>query len=128
MFDTYGRRVREAEVLELQRALGDEVQILELTDYFRTAQEGRGTGLIISGALLQVVDQSTGDVLLETPSIEVALPSEIYSLFESDPSVKEALFLDDGHPDADGFRLFGEVVAQELIELMAPMAPVPTAP
>ena len=119
MFDTYGREVRATEVLELQRALGDEIEILELTDYFREAQEGRGTGLVVSNGELQVVDQHSGEILLETQSTEIALPTEIYSLFERDRSVKEALFFDDGHPDAEGFRLFGEVVARELIQLLS---------
>ena len=125
MFDTYGREMRHSEVRELQMALDGEVEVIELTDHFRQAQDGRGSGLVVEGDNLQVVDQSTGNVLLETPRVDVALPTEIYSLFERDPSGKEALFFDDGHPDAEGFRLFGRVVADELIRLLpeAPTAP-----
>jgi len=115
MFDTYGREVRHSEVVELRNVLGNEVDVLELTDTFRAAQAGTGTGLTVSDRLLQVVDQHTGTILLEAPATETALPTEIYDLFERDSSVKESLFFDEGHPDEEGFRLFGETVAQALI-------------
>jgi lysophospholipase L1-like esterase len=125
MFDIYGRDARQEEVFEIERALGDQVRVLDLTDHFREAQVGLGATLVVDGQNLRVVDQETGDTLLNTRRTEVALPTDIYSLFENDRSVKEALFFDDGHPDADGYRLFGEVVAQELVQLITPP---PTAP
>jgi hypothetical protein len=35
----------------------------------------------------------------------------VYALFESEPEVREALFFDEGHPDAEGFTVFAESVA-----------------
>ena len=94
-------------------------QVVELTEAFREAQAGRGEILRTEAGLHQVVDQETGRVWLEVPVPAVGdrrapgttMDDSVYALFESEPEVREALFFDEGHPDAAGFVVFAEAVA-----------------
>jgi len=49
-----------------------------------------------------------------------ALNPKIYTLFEAEPEVREALFFDEGHPDAEGFELFAATVADAWIAEVQP--------
>ena len=83
----------------------------------REAGAGRGEVLIQQGQKLAVFDQDTKRTWLAASPTPHDLPQEIYALFESEPSVREALFFDDGHPDAEGFKVF----AQALVPVVEPL-------
>lgn len=112
-FDPHGREVGAAEEAALRARLGD-VPLLDLTSAMRAAQGDRGASLEIAGAELRVV--RGGQTLLTAAAAPHGLPPEIYALFEADPTVREALFFDDGHPDADGFAALAPVIADRIEE------------
>jgi hypothetical protein len=60
---------------------------------------------------------ASGAVLLEAPTAPRGLHASVYALFESDPTVREALFFDDGHPDAAGFTALVRTIADRVDEL-----------
>ena len=103
----------------LKAAFAPTTEVVELTDPFHAAQAGRGEVLREQDGMHQVVDQETGRVWLETPVPRrsshgppgPAMDEAVYALFESEPEVREALFFDEGHPDAEGFVVFAESVA-----------------
>ena len=113
-FDLFGQEVMEEENEALRRRFGDEMVILDLTGPFREAQRGHGEWLERDGDEIRVVDQESGKELFRGSRPPHDLPLEIYELFESDEEVKEHLFFDEGHPDAEGFQLFADEVFREL--------------
>ena len=66
--------------------------------------------LIQRNGKLAVLDQESGKTWLEAPPSSHDLPAEIYALFEQQAEVREALFFDEGHPDAAGFKVFAEAL------------------
>ncbi len=113
-FDRNGRQVRHGELAALEASLGAEgIPIVELTDIFWEAQGNRGERMEIDAQTLAVVDQETGKTWLEVPASDEGM-AQIYSLFEREPQVREALFFDDGHPDADGFKVFVQEIADQV--------------
>ena len=72
---------------------------------------------------LAVVDQESGKVWVTAAPTSHDLPAEIYALFESQPDVREALFFDEGHPDAEGFEVF----ARALMGPISRLLPAPEA-
>ena len=113
------RNYRE-ESARLKEVFEPGTQVLELTDAFHAAQAGRGEILRHHDGKHQVVDQETGRVWLEAPvpsdsnegRPSAAMSDAVYALFESEAEVREALFFDEGHPDAEGFQVFAETVAE----------------
>lgn len=112
-FDVHGMQVYRGEGEALRRRLGD-TPILELTDVLWAAQEGRDCRLQVEGKTLKVVRGETGEVLLTAQATPNELPQAIYDLFEADPTVREELFFDGGHPDAEGCVVFARAVADAL--------------
>jgi hypothetical protein len=127
-FDVRGNQHYQQEGRLLRKALGQEVPVLELTDLFREAQKGRGVALVADDAKLNLVDQTTGSVLMALspppkprnhnvrdhgPPLDLS----VYAYFEDHLDVREALFFDEGHPDAEGFVLFAQAVGDALIGL-----------
>ena len=116
-----GRYKQEGEAL--REAFGPHTEVVELTEIFWAAQAGRGEVLRVRDGSHQVVDQESGRVLLESAAPGAsdaagptqAMDSAIYDLFESAPEVREALFFDEGHPDAEGFQVFAGAVAEALV-------------
>jgi len=110
-FDPYGVENYAEEAQSLRARL--EVGVLELTDVFWAAQKG--------GATLKV---SKNELIMLNEDVELArvgrvrrdLPREIYEIFDGDPGIREHLFFDSGHPDAEGFGVFAQAVADELEE------------
>jgi lysophospholipase L1-like esterase len=110
-FDIKGSAIWQTERNHLAAAIGSQANaVIDLTPHFRQAQAGRGEVLEQRGGQLAVVDQETGRVWLEVPPSPTDLPKEIYALFEAEPDVREALFFDDGHPDAEGFKVFASAL------------------
>jgi len=58
-----------------------------------------------------------GEVLVEAPTPPEGLADGIIAAFEADPALREPLFIDEGHPDAEGYALFAREVARWLGEL-----------
>jgi len=114
-FDVKGSAIWQTERNHLAAAIGGGAKIvMDLTPYFRKQQEGRGEILEKRGNKLAVVDQETGRVWLEAHPTPHDLPSEIYALFEKEPTVREALFFDEGHPDAEGFTVFAKALLPQV--------------
>jgi lysophospholipase L1-like esterase len=107
-FDPHGLQVYREEEAQLRVRLGD-TPVVDLTAALRAAQGDAGCALAIEGGRFRVMRGAT--VLLDVAATEQDLPTEIYALFEADPSVREALFFDSGHPDAQGFVPFAAAVA-----------------
>ncbi|MAY79532.1 MAG: hypothetical protein CL930_01990, partial [Deltaproteobacteria bacterium] len=101
------------------------IGVLELTDVFRKAQAGRGEILIDQGNQVAVLDQESGTTWMTAPKASHDLHPTIYALFEKEPAVREALFFDEGHPDAAGFTVFAAAVAEAVKPLLTPP---PTTP
>lgn len=114
-FDPHGNRVWKQEADELSRRLAG-TPVLDLTETMRAAQGDRGAKLEIAGSEVRVLDEG-GRVLLAAPAAQHGLPEAAYRLFEEDASVREALFFDDGHPDAEGFGHLVRALADRLGEL-----------
>jgi hypothetical protein len=122
-YDLRGRAAWQDEEAALKRMLSvRKVPMIELTPIFRQAQEGRGDALVLTETEASVVNQETGEVLLTAPFDKKHMPREVYDLFEEDPEVREALFFDQGHPDAEGFELFARTVADAVEPLLDPPA------
>jgi len=110
-FDVKGSQVWSQELAQLKRMVGRAaVAMIDLTPALRDAGRGRGEVLIQRGQNLAVFDQDAKRTWLEVPPSSHDLPADIYALFEAEPSVREPLFFDDGHPDAEGFTVFAEAL------------------
>ncbi len=119
-FDVKGSRLWETERNHLAAAIGSGARVvMDLTPYFRRAQAGRGEILEERGGKLAVVDQESGRVWLTAPPSPHDLPAEIYDLFEREPEVREAMFFDEGHPDAEGFGVFADALVSPVADLLA---------
>lgn len=113
-FDPHGLEVYPAEALALTRRIPD-IPVLEMTDPFRVAQGDRGCALGMQDGNARVYRLEDREVLVEAPLPAQGLPLPAYALFEDDPTVREALFFDDGHPDAEGCAVFAGIVADRLL-------------
>jgi hypothetical protein len=122
-----------ADVAAVTSAL-DPMPVIGLTRAFREAQKaykGAAPGEVI--VTMQTIDGkqilSTQDgqqilsaVAPKVPKVSFfgAPPSviakEVLAAFEERPNMREPLFFDGGHPDADGYRLMAEVIAGVLKE------------
>ncbi len=118
-FDPNGSVVYKEEHRKLKEQLKpDGIDVIDLTRGFRKAQRGRGEVLEAKDNLLTVVDQESDRVWLTAERPHFGLPQEIYDLFETTPEVREHLFFDEGHPDAEGHALYGELVADEVAPML----------
>jgi lysophospholipase L1-like esterase len=118
-FDLRGSQEWEGERDSLSQQLQPSgIGVLELTDIFRKAQQGRGEILVDQGNQVAIVDQETGNTWLTAPKTRNDLHPTIYALFEKEPTVREALFFDEGHPDAAGFTVFAQAVSEALAPLL----------
>ena len=123
-FDVKGSRIWETERNHLAAAIGKGAGVvMDLTPHFRKAQKGRGEMLEERNGQLAVVDQENGKVWVTAAPTSHDLPAEIYALFEAQPDVREALFFDEGHPDAEGFEVF----ARALVGPVSRLLPEPAA-
>ena len=111
-FDPKGRSNNGREVQHIRQSLND-LAFLDLTPIFDEGLPNGGVSLMIESGKQKVIDRVTGKILVEgtLPPPPRSLAPEIVDLFESDDSIKEPLFFDGGHPDKEGFVLFGKAVA-----------------
>ena len=112
-FDAHGATVYGSEARGIRERLPG-VDVIELTDVFRAAQQGKGEVLVHRGDRAVVVDQETGKVWLDVPWSAQGLDATIYALFEDEPAVREALFFDEGHPDEAGTTVLASALADRL--------------
>lgn len=117
-FDPKGRSNNSREVAFIRKELQN-IPLLDTTPIFDANLPDGGVSLRISNGTQQVVERTTGTVLTEgaQPPPPQSLAPEVIALFEKDTSIKEPLFYDGGHPDAEGFVLFGKAVADWMSEL-----------
>jgi hypothetical protein len=126
-FDPHGREVWQAEGAALEAALTPRgVRVVELTPALDAARGNRGEVLAWRDGAWAVVDQETGRVWRTAPrSPRPGVPPTLLALFEEEPSVREALFFDDGHPDEEGFRVFAEALADAIEPRLRPAGAPP---
>lgn len=112
-FDLYGSRVGEQEARQVQASMPG-LPVHDLTAGMRAAQQGRpGALLERRDGQLVVYDQVSGKVWLtfdQGPGQD-KLPAQVYALFEDNPDLREPLFFDEGHPDAEGAVIMAGLVA-----------------
>ena len=117
-FDPKGRSNNAREVAFVRRELSD-VPILDTTPIFDASLPSGGVAFNLENGMQQMLDRTTGEVVAEGPQPPPprTLAPELIAQFESDTSIKEPLFYDGGHPDAEGFEVFGRALADWIIEL-----------
>lgn len=117
-FDPKGRSNNAREVSFLRKELSD-IPLLDTTPIFDANLPEGGVAFNINNGQQQMLDRITGEVLVEGPQPQPprSLAPEIIAKFEADKSIKEPLFYDGGHPDAEGFTLFGSSLASWITEL-----------
>ncbi len=93
------------------------IPLLDLTPAFRAATPRAGVVGEFKGGRQRMRRLSDGKVLVDVkappphPEFGVLLAPAIIAAFEADPKIKEPLFFDGGHPDAEGFTVFARAVA-----------------
>ena len=117
-FDPKGRSNNAREVAFLSKELPT-IPMLDTTPIFDANLPSGGVAFNLNNGMQQMVDRSTGNILAEgaQPPPPRSLAPELIAKFESDSTVKEPLFYDGGHPDAEGFILFGNALATWLTDL-----------
>jgi len=117
-FDPKGRSNNAREVAFLRKELND-IPMLDTTPIFDANLPAGGVAFNLKNGMQQMVDRTTGTVLAEgaQPAPPRNLAPEIIAQFEQNKSVKEPLFYDGGHPDAEGFVLFGNALADWINEM-----------
>lgn len=108
-FDVHGQAVGDQEAAGLRAAL--DVPVLDLTAALRTAQGDAGWGVHVDGADLVLARVDGSGTPLRAPAPPADLPRAFYDALEAGPDVREALFFDEGHPDADGLDVVAETIA-----------------
>lgn len=118
-FDLKGLANEEAERAQLSAALGPAAPpVWDLAPAFLAAEAGKGETLVSEAGKVRVLDQESGHVWLEATATAEGLPNAVYDLFEAEPDVREALFFDDGHPNAEGFIVFADLLVEPVSELL----------
>lgn len=117
-FDPKGRSNNGREVAFLRKELSD-IPMLDATPIFDANLPAGGVAFNLKNGMQQMIDRNTGNVVVEgaQPPPPRSLAPELIARFESDKSIKEPLFYDGGHPDAEGFELFGSALANWITEL-----------
>ena len=117
-FDPKGRSNNAREVAFLRKELAA-VPMLDTTPIFDANLPDGGVSLHLKNGMQQMIDRNTGDVIVEGPQPPPPqnIAPEIIAQFESDTDIQEPLFYDGGHPDAEGFQLFGSALANWITEL-----------
>lgn len=114
-FDPRGRR-EQAAILQQVRGRLPRLPVLDPTPGFRAAIPDHGVVLEIEGQDQRVVQAADGAEVLRAQSSGDWLAPQVIALFEDDPAVHEPLFFDGGHADAEGNRVFAEIVSSWLNE------------
>ncbi len=87
--------------------------ILDLTPVFAAARRPPGVVLSVSGDQQSVVDLASGEVIARGRAAQRdKLAPEVVAAFESDDDVREPLFYDGGHPDAEGYLVYAQALAE----------------
>lgn|GEM_PF-1643964 len=123
-----------ADVAAVSTAL-DPIPVIGLTKYFRAAQEtysgAKADEVIVTMHTVdgnQLLKTASGEQILSAVAPEIPkterffgppppiIAKEVLAEFEARPKMREAMFFDGGHPDAEGYRLMAEVIASVLKE------------
>ena len=124
----------KADVDAVSAAL-DPIPVIGLTQAFRDGQKaytGGAPGEVL--VTMQTVDgnqiltTATGDQILSAKAPEIpkrspffgmppsVIAKDVLAAFEARPNMREPLFFDGGHPDAEGYRLMAQTIADTLKE------------
>ena len=123
-----------ADVEAVRNALGG-IPVIGLTRAFREGQKaytgGKAGELIVTMKTVdgkQIVSTPDGGQVLSAVAPEIpkqqnffgmppsVIAKEVLAAFEAKPNMREPLFFDGGHPDAEGYRLMAEVIAKTIKE------------
>lgn len=117
-FDPKGRSNNAREVAFLRKELGA-IPMLDTTPIFDANLSAGGVSFNLKNGMQQMIDRTTGTVLAEgaQPAPPRNLAPEIIAQFEQNKNIKEPLFYDGGHPDAEGFVLFGSALGDWINEM-----------
>lgn len=110
-FDPRGARGWEEERRRVAELVAP-VPVLDLTPAFRKALPRPGVVLEQHGGRQQVVRLPGAEVVVDVAAPADGLAPQVVAAFEADPDLAEPLFFDGGHPDAAGFVLFADAVAE----------------
>lgn len=101
----------EGEVDEVLEWLPRGVPSISLTPIFRAQLPLPGVTGEIGPDVQRMRRWPGGEAIVEAPTPDEGLAPEIIAAFEADPALREPLFIDEGHPDPDGYALFAREVA-----------------
>jgi len=87
------------------------VPSLALTPIFRAQLPMAGVTGELGTEVQRMRRWPGGQVIVEAPTPAEGLAPAIIAAFEADPDLREPLFIDEGHPDPEGYRLFAREVA-----------------
>ena len=124
----------KADVDAVSAAL-DPIPVIGLTQNFRDGQKaytgGTSDEVLVTMQTVdgnQILTTPTGDQILSAKAPEIpkrspffglppsVIAKEVLAEFEARPNMREPLFFDGGHPDAEGYRLMAQTVANTLKE------------
>lgn len=110
-FDPKGRAQEQQELASIRRSIG-KIPLLDLTAIFDQKLPNTGVTLVQEGTLQKMVSRKDGTIITQgqTPPPPQSLATEIIQEFEQNSKLKEPLFFDGGHPDAEGFAIFSEAL------------------
>lgn len=112
-FDPHGCDVWDDEVAGLRAQLPD-VPVFDLTPGVRAAQGKRGARMVVEGRTWHMVRGEADERLVSGAAAPHGLPREFYDRFERDPTVREALFFDDGHCDEEGLAVTVPLIVEQM--------------
>ncbi len=114
-FDPYGATRWPRAAPGLRERLPASIPVVELTPLVREAQAGRGDVMRrATDGGWEVVDDETGAVLFTAPDQGERIPAAVLQAFERDPALREWMFFDEGHLDANGQEWMAGVVQATL--------------
>jgi hypothetical protein len=118
-FDPKAQRGHADEVAQLRGRLAhDKVLLLDAAPLIAEAQQGRGEIYVEEEGAYRVIDQESGEVWLSGEAPREGLADEVYTLFEEESAVEEALFFDGAHPNAEAFERIAAWLAPQVLPLL----------
>ena len=92
--------------------------LLDAAPLIAEAQQGRGEVYVEEEGADRVIDQESGEVWLSGEAPREGLADEVYTLFEEESAVEEALFFDGAHPNAEAFERIAAWLAPQVLPLL----------
>ena len=118
-FDAKAQRGHAKEVAAVRARLDpQQIPFFDAHPLIAAAQQGRGEIYVEEDGEYRVIDQETGEVWLSGEAPREGLADAVYTLFEEESAVEEALFFDGAHPNAEAFERIADWLAPQLLPLL----------